>query len=88
MRAFIQGTATPAEFSCYAPEANSVFLIGRFDQPRTAAHPMRRQPSGAWSAILELPPGRYFYKFLIVYRGALDVPENRSVARPRTNEWN
>lgn len=77
-----------AEFSCFAPDASSVFLVGKFDRCKTDLRPMTRNDGGDWSASLELPPGRYLYKFLIVYSGVLNMSEGRATVIARRDQWN
>ena len=64
-------TATkPAEpkagtlFSCHAPEAGVVCVAGTFNDWNPTATPLARQADGSWAAILNLPAGRYEYKFV------------------------
>lgn len=57
-----QGTS---EFSCHAPEAQSVFLAGTFNDWNPDAHPMKRDDEGTWQTSLELSPGRYEFKFIV-----------------------
>ena len=51
------------EFSCPAPEAKQVFLVGEFNNWDTQSLPLRRDKSGVWNIKINLPPGRYEYKF-------------------------
>jgi 1,4-alpha-glucan branching enzyme len=54
------------QFTCYAPKAHKVAIVGDFNNWSTAADPMYdREEKGAWSITLPLAPGRYEYKFLI-----------------------
>ncbi|HEY6093079.1 MAG TPA: isoamylase early set domain-containing protein [Gemmatimonadales bacterium] len=60
------GTAgpTPFQFVLVAPQAATVALVGDFNDwdpqraPMQAAH-------GVWAAVVQLPPGRYRYAFLV-----------------------
>jgi len=58
-------TDSSTEFTCHAPNAATVFLAGTFNSWDPNATPM--QPSGGfeWSTRLNLPPGRYEYKFVV-----------------------
>ena len=38
----------PVNFSCFAPGARRVTLMGDFNDWDPGAHPMKRQPDGAW----------------------------------------
>jgi 1,4-alpha-glucan branching enzyme len=64
-----------AEFTCEAPRASEVYLIGTFNDGDTRATPMTRDESGDWTAVLELLPGEYQYKYVIVYRCEMNVPD-------------
>jgi len=76
-----------AEFSCEAPGASSVFLVGRFGGNRTESHLMRKMPDGEWVTVLELPPGRFPYKFVVIYRSTIDVRDNQSALAARWQQW-
>jgi hypothetical protein len=53
-------------FVLYAPDAQSVALVGDFNDWDTAATPLRPSgSSGAWGITMPLPPGRYRYGFVI-----------------------
>lgn len=52
-------------FSCYAPDAKTVFLAGSFNEWKPEATPMERREGGRWTASLKLPPGYYEYKFVL-----------------------
>ena len=58
-------TGGAIEFTCQAPDAQAVFLVGDFNQWNPMATPMKRSDDGIWSAKLKLEPGRYEFKFLI-----------------------
>jgi 1,4-alpha-glucan branching enzyme len=54
------------QFTCYAPKAHRVMIVGDFNNWSTGADPMYdREEKGLWSITLPLQPGRYEYKFLI-----------------------
>lgn len=67
-------------FICWAPEAKSVFLIGDFNDWDPAAHPMHRQPDGAWRLEMPLNHGHHHYQFLIDGKPTLD-PRAQGTAR-------
>lgn len=51
-------------FRC--PRARTVALAGEFNDWSESAHPMTYDPAlGAWTITLDLPAGRYEYKFLV-----------------------
>jgi len=58
-------TQETTEFSYYAPEAQSVFLAGSFNDWNPDAQLMNRDDEGIWRTSLELPPGRYEFKFIV-----------------------
>ena len=48
------------------PEAQSVVLLGDFNNWNESAHPMAfHAPTGEWNLAIPLKPGRYEYKFLV-----------------------
>lgn len=57
--------AEAIEFTCHAPEAQSVFLAGDFNQWNPEATPMQKADEGIWTVKLKLAPGRYEFKFII-----------------------
>jgi 5'-AMP-activated protein kinase regulatory beta subunit len=52
-------------FTCHAPNAETVFLAGSFNDWDPARCPMTRHGDGTWRAELPLPVGRYEYKFVV-----------------------
>lgn len=48
-----------------APDAKSAFLAGTFNDWSTESLPMTRDDEGVWSVALDLPPGRYEFKFFV-----------------------
>jgi len=51
-------------FEVYAPQAKSVYLVGDFNKWDIRACPMKKK-NGGWAASLDLPPGKYEYRYLI-----------------------
>lgn len=51
--------------SCVAPAAKAVLLAGTFNGWDPAATPMRRRSDGKWLVELDLPLGRYEFKFIV-----------------------
>lgn len=58
--------------SCRAPEAGTVAVAGTFNGWDPSASPPTRLADGTWAATLDLPPGRYEYKFLVDGRWCCD----------------
>lgn len=52
-------------FVCPATDATNIFLAGTFNDWNPQSTPMKRASNGAWQIALELPPGRYEYKFVV-----------------------
>ena len=52
-------------FTCDAPEAKSVELVGDFTHWQNNAIPLKKQKNGTWKAGVELPVGIYQYRFLV-----------------------
>ena len=59
-------------FSCDAPHAGIVYLAGTFNGWDTAATALTRRADGTWATTLDLPPGRYEYKFVVDGRWCCD----------------
>lgn len=51
--------------SCTASEAQAVRLAGTFNDWNPDSIPMKRTREGKWSARLDLPAGRYEFKFVV-----------------------
>lgn len=58
-------TTKATAFTCHAPEAKAVFLAGTFNDWGPQSTSMAKDAEGNWSVALDLPPGRYEYKFVI-----------------------
>ena len=78
-------TAKPVNFVCVAPSAKAVHLTGDFNDWDPAAHPMKRQPDGAWLLQLPLSHGHHHYRFLVDGKAVLD-PRAHGVARDHQGE--
>ncbi len=59
------GSLKPTEFSLSAPQAQSVFLVGNFNQWDLSSHPLKRDKNGMWKISLNLNPGQYEYRFFV-----------------------
>lgn len=49
----------------HIPQAHSVSVAGSFDPWWQKRHALTRDTEGYWQVILELPPGRYEFQFLV-----------------------
>jgi 1,4-alpha-glucan branching enzyme len=52
-------------FEFYAPEARKVILAGSFNNWRTSEPTLNRDKNGKWSVAVDLPPGRYEYRYVV-----------------------
>lgn len=75
----------PTRFTCTAPGARGVYLIGDFNDWNPTATPMKRGPGGVWSWNLPLIQGSHHYLFLVDGRPTLD-PNAQRVDRNETDE--
>lgn len=73
-------TLRAVNFVCNAPQAQSVFLVGDFNQWNPAAHPMRQMPDRAWFLTMELKHGHHRYAFLVDGQLKLD-PHAQGITR-------
>lgn len=73
------------DFFCEAPKAESVSLVGDFNEWDLAATPMRRMPDGRWMASLELNHGHHRYLFVVDGTAMLD-PNASGVTRNECNK--
>jgi hypothetical protein len=51
--------------STKAPDARNVFIAGTFNDWNPCSDPLTRTGDGHWVLTLDLPPGRYEYKFVV-----------------------
>lgn len=75
----------PVTFIVFAPGARQVSLVGDFNHWLPDAHPMQRQPDGAWILQVPLPHGHHQYRFLVDGQPVLD-PRAQGVARDARGE--
>jgi len=70
-------------FRLLAPQASQVLVTGDFNdwQPDRAAH-LDPDGRGVWSAVLNLQPGRYQYRFIVDGRWMEDPHNNRTIDTP------
>ena len=73
-------TLRTSNFICLAPHAESVSLVGDFNQWNPTANPLRQMPDRAWLLAVDLPHGHHRYAFLV--DGALTLdPRAQGVTR-------
>jgi 1,4-alpha-glucan branching enzyme len=70
----------PINFYFTAPGAQSVSILGDFNDWQPNANPMRRQPDGIWTAQVALHHGHHQYQFLVDGQPVLD-PRAQGIAR-------
>jgi 1,4-alpha-glucan branching enzyme len=75
--------AKPVNFACFASKARHVTIAGQFNNWDTAAHPMRRQPGGAWTIQLQLNHGHHAYVFFVDGHPTLDPKATGTTRHPR-----
>ena len=63
------------EFTLAAPDAESVYLAGDFNDWNPAQYSMRKYKNGVCKKKLKLKPGRYEYQFIVDGKWQVD-PEN------------
>ena len=52
-------------FEYYAPLARKVYVAGTFNAWNLESCPLKKDKSGKWRAELNLPPGRYEYRYQV-----------------------
>ena len=52
-------------FEYFAPQAKKVELAGTFNQWNPGRTPLLKDKDGKWKTTLNLPPGRYEYRYLV-----------------------
>ena len=52
-------------FEFYAPQAKKVEIAGNFNSWNSSETPLKKDKDGKWKASLELPPGRYEYRYRV-----------------------
>ena len=80
-----QQTLRAVNFICNAPEAQSVSLVGDFNEWNPAANRMKQQPDRAWLLTVELKHGHHRYAFLVDGQLTLD-PRAQGITRNDNNE--
>lgn len=52
-------------FEVALPEANSVNVVGDFNEWSGEAHPMKKNRAGVWKLAVEIPAGEYQFRYLV-----------------------
>ena len=55
----------PAQFVLKHPPADSVAVVGSFNNWKPDGYEMIKNPEGTWTLLVNLPEGRHYYCFLI-----------------------
>ena len=55
----------PVEFSCHAPNAQTVFVAGTFNDWRADGIALRREADGHWKTKVQIPPRHHEFKFIV-----------------------
>lgn len=66
----------PTQFVFEHGNAESIALVGDFNEWKGEAMPLTRMPNGLWTTTVPLPPGRHVYSYLI--DGTLLVADPRA----------
>ena len=53
------------EFTLYAPDANKVCIAGQFNDWNTKSMPMKKSKDGKWRVKMNIPKGKYEYKYFV-----------------------
>ena len=67
------------EFRLRSPQAKSAFVAGSFNSWDLKRTPMRKEGDGEWKATVNLPPGRYEYRFIVDDQWISDPAAKESV---------
>jgi 1,4-alpha-glucan branching enzyme len=78
-------SSKPVNFICNAPGAKQVAVIGDFNDWEPTAHPMKRQPDGAWMVQVQLSHGHHQYLFCVDGQPRLD-PRAHGITRTQDGE--
>lgn len=73
-------TLRAVNFICNAPQAQSVELVGDFNNWDPTVHKMQKRPDGAWFITVELKHGHHRYAFRVDGKLQLD-PKAQGIAR-------
>ncbi len=76
------GKKRMVNFQFQAPEADSVFLVGSFNDWDSNAKPMKKDSEGIWNKKIKLSPGTYEYLFYVDDRWENDPNEMALIENP------
>jgi 1,4-alpha-glucan branching enzyme len=65
MNSLYQKNLRPVNFICHAQQAQSVSLVGDFNQWNPSSHPMKHMPDRSWLLAVDLKHGHHRYAFLV-----------------------
>ena len=81
------GSNQKVEFEYFAPQAQSVFLVGTFNDWNEKTCPLSKNKEGRWKVALPLPSGKHEYRFLV--DGAWECDPNVKECVPNPfGSWN
>ena len=69
----------------FAPEANTVAIVGDFNNWNPQSHPMQRMPDGAWRIEVSMHHGHHQYGFVVDGVLTLD-PRAQGISRNEKGE--
>jgi 1,4-alpha-glucan branching enzyme len=75
----------PINFICHATTAESVSLVGDFNDWNPTAHPMKRMTDRSWLVTINLKHGHHRYAFLVDGVLSLD-PSAQGITRNNKGE--
>jgi 1,4-alpha-glucan branching enzyme len=78
--------AKPISFYCAAPQAESVYLMGDFNDWNPLSHPMQRRIDGWWFLQVPLTHGHHQYQFLVDGTPTLDPHATGTARNERYSE--
>ena len=61
------------EFTIDAPDANKVCIAGQFNDWNTKSMPMKKSKDGKWRVKMNIPKGKYEYKYFVDGAWAQDI---------------
>ncbi len=65
MNSMYQKNLRAVNFVCHATQAQSVSVVGDFNQWNPTSHPMARMPDRSWLLRVDLKHGHHRYAFLV-----------------------